>query len=228
MGFLVKRCPHYMCLCTSQESGFLAALHLISPSPASPAAPSPQCYSDTVAVGVQPFRRSSTTGLQSTYVDNTAYKESVFPRCVGQSSDSHSCLVDNGGVLAQHLDEPSVHPKWAPVTGKWTKKGTCHTVRKTRLKNMKPIPGKKKCPKKTVVVQVHEQLCTTVLPRACIYALQCVSFELLHVVCCSNSKETQGSSQCRQEVSCIETSVARLSTSNCLSTRILIVCVCEN
>ena len=126
------------------------------------------------------------------------------------------------------LDEPSVHPKWAPVTGKWTKKGTCHTVRKTRLKNMKPIPGKKKCPKKIVVVQVHEQVCTTVLPRACIYALQCVSFELLHVVCCSISKETQGSSQCRQEVSCIETSVARLATSNCLSTRLLIVYVCEN
>ena len=137
-------------------------------------------------------------------------------------------MRDRWGRADQFLDEPSVHPKWAPVIGKWTKKGTCHTVRKTRLKNMKPIPGKKKCPKKTVVVQVHEQLCTTVLPRACIYALQCVSFELLHVVCCSNSKETQGSSQCRQEVSCIETSVAQLSTSNCLSTRILIVCVCEN
>ena len=149
-----------------------------------------------------------------------------FPRAQGPSRalKLHNMFANR----PQNLDEPSVHPKWAPVTGKWTKKGTCHTVRKTRLKNMKPIPGKKKCPKKTVVVQVHEQLCTTVLPRAWIYALQCVSFELLHVVCCSNSKETQGSSQCRQEVSCIKTSVAQLSTSNCLSTRILIVCVCEN
>ena len=119
-------------------------------------------------------------------------------------------------------------PKMGPCHRKVDQKRDVSHGVKNRLKNMKAIPGKKKCPKKTEVVQVHEQLCTTVIPRACEYALQCVLFEMLHVVCRSNSKETQGSSQCRQEVSCIETLVARLATSNCLSTRLVIVCVCEN
>ena len=119
-------------------------------------------------------------------------------------------------------------PKMGPCHRKADQKSAVSHDVKNRLKNMKPIPRNKKCPKKTVVVQAHEQLCTTVIPRACKYALQCVSFELLHVVCSSNSKEIQGSPQCRQEVSCIETLVARLATSNCLLTRHLIVCVCEN
>ena len=114
-------------------------------------------------------------------------------------------------------------PKMGPCHRKADQKSDVSHGVKSRLKNMKPIPRKKKNPKKTVVVHVHDQLCTTLIPRACKCALQCILFELLHVVCCSNSKESQGSPQCKQEVISIETLVARLATSKILSTRILTV-----
>ena len=106
------------------------------------------------------------------------------------------------------------------------KSGVLHGV-KNQVKNMWPILRKKKYPQKTVLVHVHEQLHTTLTPRACKCALRCVLFELLHVVCHSNCKETQASPYRSLKVISIEILVVRLATSKFLSTQILTVGVCK-